>query len=274
MKKLKNKHYRFKLIFILPIIVFALILLVFFYYKNTFLEKIVKDAGVNSIKILSYPVKYVGRVINVNKIYNENEKLKSIKSDDSLRIENDNLKSELSEIKDRLELNTLLSEYNSVASTVVTRNLSSWNRTAIIDKGKKDGLRDGYAVINKYGLVGYLKNTSYTSSSIKLLTSPNEYKISIKIEVDGYYVYGLITGYDEENNELIIEGISENTVIPANSFVLTSGLGNEFPSGILIGNVVSEKKDNFDLSRTIRVKPAVDFNDITYVLVLTKGDIK
>ena len=77
-----------------------------------------------------------------------------------------------------------------------------------------------------------------------------------------------------ENNELIIEGISENTVIPANSFVLTSGLGNEFPSGILIGNVVSEKKDNFDLSRTIRVKPAVDFNDITYVLVLTKGDIK
>ena len=45
MKKLKNKHYRFKLIFILPIIVFALILLVFFYHKNTFLEKIVKDVS-------------------------------------------------------------------------------------------------------------------------------------------------------------------------------------------------------------------------------------
>lgn len=271
MKKLKNKHYKFKLIFILPIIVFILI---FLSYKNTFFQKIIKDIEVNSIKILSYPIKYVDRIINVNKIYKENEKLKLIKSDESLKIENDNLKGELSEIKERLELNTLLSEYNSISSTVITRNLSSWNRTAIIDKGKKDGLKDGYAVINKYGLVGYLKNTSYTSSSIKLLTSPSEYKISVKIEIGGYYVYGLITGYDEINNELIIEGISENTVIPINSFVLTSGLGNEFPSGILIGSVVSEKRDNFDLSRTIRVKPAADFNDITYVLVLTKGETK
>ena len=80
-----------------------------------------------------------------------------------------------------IELNTLLSEYNSVSATVISRNLDSWNRTATIDKGKKDGLKDGSAVINKYGLVGYLKNTSYTSSDVKLLTSLNEYKISVKI---------------------------------------------------------------------------------------------
>lgn len=267
----KNKKFKFKLKFVLIPIIIIFIVLISLKSKNTFIENAIKDIGVYSVKIVNYPILFFNKIINVNKIYKENKELKEVKTNESLKIENDNLKSELNELKNMIELNTLLSEYNSTAATVIYRNLDSWNRTATIDKGKKDGIKDGSAVINKYGLVGYTKNTSYASSDIKLLTSPNEYKISVKIEIDGYYVYGLITGYDETNNELIIEGISENTAIPISSFVLTSGLGNEFPSGILIGNVVSEKKDNFDLARTIRVKPAVDFNDITYVSILSKG---
>ena len=56
--------------------------------------------------------------------------------------------------------------------------------------------------------------------------------------------------------------------------VTTTGLGNQFPSGILIGRVESISKDNFDLARTILVRSSVDFDDISYVTVLKKGENK
>ena len=264
MKKRKNK---------ICIIILTLISILYaLFLKNNPLEKTIKNIGVQTVKILKVPINYINNVINIEKILNENKKLKKVKSNDFITEENKELKDELKQLKENLNLNTLLSEYNPIASTIVIRNLESWYSTAVIDKGFNHNIKDGYAVINQYGLVGYTKNTTYSTSDIKLLTSASEYKISVKIEVNDYYIYGLITGYDEKSGELIVEGISENTIIPTNSFVTTSGFGNEFPSGILIGQVVSISKDNFDLARTLKVKPAVDFNNLTYVTVLTKGD--
>lgn len=268
----KNKKIDLKILILL--IILFIILFVFYFKKNSYIRSISKDTVLYTEKIINIPVSYIKKIINVNKIYNENKKLKSELSNDLLKVENNNLKSELNELKENLSLNSLLSEYNYVSSTVIARDLNTWNSKAIIDSGKKNKLKDGLAVINKYGLIGYLKNCSYSFCDIKLLTSLSDYKISVKVEIDDYYVYGLITGYNEKANELIIEGISENTLIPNNSYVLTSGLGNLFPSGILIGNVIREEKDNFDLNRTIIVKPAVDFNDINYVYVLNKEGIK
>lgn len=257
---------------IIIIVLVLLTILYFSFFKNNSIEKTFKNIGVQTIKIIKVPINYINNLINIGKILDENKKLKEIKSNDFITEENKELKDELKQLKENLNLNTLLSEYNPITATIVTRNLESWNRTATIDKGNVHNIKDGYAVINQYGLVGYTKNTTYSTSDVKLLTSISEYKISVKIEVNDYYVYGLITGYDEKNGELIIEGISENTLIPLNSFVTTSGFGNNFPSGVLIGQVVSISKDNFDLVRTIKVKPAVDFSNLTYVTVLTKGE--
>ena len=53
-----------------------------------------------------------------------------------------------------------------------------------------------------------------------------------------------------------------------------TGLGDIFPSGILIGNVDSITKDNFDLSKTVLVSSSVNFDNINYVTVLIKGEEK
>ena len=52
----------------------------------------------------------------------------------------------------------------------------------------------------------------------------------------------------------------------------TTGLADEFPSGILLGKVESISTDNFDLARTVHVKSDIDFNGISYVTILKRGD--
>ena len=60
--------------------------------------------------------------------------------------------------------------------------------------------------------------------------------------------------------------------IPKGSIVTTTGMGDIFPSGIMIGKVKSIKTDNFDLAKTVIVEGTVDYDDLNYVTVLKRKD--
>ena len=92
-------------------------------------------------------------------------------------------------------------------------------------------------------------------------------------KLEDKYVYGLLVGYNKDNQTYKIEGISENDDIEINSYVTTTGLGNNFPSGILIGKVSGVTTDSFDLTKIVEVKSDVDFNDLVYVRVLKRNDL-
>ena len=61
--------------------------------------------------------------------------------------------------------------------------------------------------------------------------------------------------------------------IKEESLVTTTGIGDIFPSGIVVGKVVGISTDNFDLSSVLEVKSNVDFDAINYVAVLKRKDI-
>lgn len=177
----------------------------------------------------------------------------------------------INELEAMLELNSTLVESTYLNATVIGRNLGFWYDKITIDKGSKNGVKENMAVVTSDGLIGKVISVSYLTSDIKLLTSEDiNQKISIKIKVEDNYVYGLLTGYDKETKEFIVEGISGNTEIPNDAEVTTTGLGDIFPSGILVGGVSKITKDHFDLARTIRVKSKVDFDGVSYVTLLKR----
>ena len=62
-------------------------------------------------------------------------------------------------------------------------------------------MREGDAVILPSGLIGKITNVSNFSSTVKLLTSDEiKNKISVKINSDDKYLYGLLIGYDKDLN--------------------------------------------------------------------------
>jgi len=257
--------------------------LFYIFHENrslTIIEKGVKDIGLFLEGVIYTPVRWVSETIEVTKerqeINKEYDQLKRKSLEyDLLEAKYNELDKEFKEITDLMELNSTMSEGTYVNATTINRNIDYWYQTITIDKGSKSDIKKGNAVINSKGLIGYVDTTSNYYSTAKLLTSENlNHKISVKIEVGELFVYGLLTYYDKDKNIFMIEGISENTGIPKGSVVTTTGLGNTFPSGLVVGYVESTLMDNFELAKTVNIKPAANFEDISYVTVITKGDVE
>jgi len=245
--------------------------------KLTVFEKAIKDSVITVENILGYPIEIFNKMIHENKIkneiYSDYEKIKDkLELIDEITMKNTELEKQLQDLKKVLNINTTLSEYTTINATVINRNLSYWDNTILIDKGEDSGILIGMPVIVSEGLIGkVIKTTSFTST-IRLLTANNSYdRISVKIKNGEEYVYGILNGYNEENDTYTIEGISENLEIEIGSVVTTTGMGDIFPSGIVIGKITGVNTDVFDLSNILEMKSDVNFNGINYVVVLKRG---
>ena len=278
-KKKKQFDNRYLLILIILVISIALVILAIALKNDRKLnpvEKVIKDTGTFTIRIVKFPFDFVKNKLDENhkknEIYKKYKKLKE-KSDniDSIISANDNLKDEVKKLKESLKLNTALSDSVLVNATVIYRNIGYWYDEITIDKGSKDGIEKDMAVVTSKGLIGRTSKVSRHSSSVKLLSNDNmNNKISVKIKVKDDYIYGLISKYDSKRNVYTVEGISENVEIPDGADVVTTGMGAIFPSGLLVGNVEKITTDNYDLSKVIEVKSSVNYDDIDYVTVVKR----
>lgn len=242
-----------------------------------FFEKAVKDTVTYTSKVLYMPIGFIKEKIEINKekneIYKKYEKLKEkAEKSDYYKAQVLELQTEIKNLKESLVLNNVLSEYEPINANIVNRNVGYWYNTIVIDKGSKNNVKKGMAVVVNSGLVGKVIKTSNFTSTVKLLTADElNGNISVKIKLDSKDVYGLLTGYNKETNTYKIEGISESDEIKEGAIVTTTGLSDIFPSGILVGNVKSVTADNYDLTKIVEVTPSVDFNDISVVTVLNRG---
>ena len=127
-------------------------------------------------------------------------------------------------------------------------------------------------VIVSEGLIGKVTKVTNFNSTVKLITSDDvNNKTSVKIKVGEKFVYGLLSGYDQQKKTFIVEGISDNIEIPEGSLVTTTGMGDSFPSGIVVGKVKQVTTDNFDLAKTVEVTSSVDYDDLSFVTILKRA---
>lgn len=277
MKKKKTKY-----VVILIIVIFLSLLGITSHTINkekdlNFFEKTLTDTTTFIEKIFYAPIGYIKEKIKINKetkkMYKEYDKLKKkVEKTDLYYNQIKELQKEVTDLKSTLELNSTLSEYTYVNATVVNRNIGYWYNLLKIDKGSKNGIKKGDAVITPEGLIGKITNVSNFSSSVKLMTTDEiSNKISVKIEIDDdKYLYGLLIGYDKDKKVYKIEGITDSNSVEINAAVTTTGLTDYFPSGILIGKVSKVVKDEYDLNSIVEVTPSVDFENISIVTVLNR----
>lgn len=273
-KKIEKKYIILIIILFITVFIDLAIKIVNPNRKLTLPEKVIKDSVLFVNKIVYVPISYISskidKIIEKNNIYEKyKELLKDKELIESIKIKNEELENELEKLKQILEINKTLSENSYLNASVINRNLDYFSNTLTIDKGSENGIEEGLAVTFNGSLIGKIIKVSNFTSTVKLLTTDDiNNKISVKINNNDKYIYGLITGYKKGN--LLVSGIDTNDEIVIGSNVVTTGLGGMFPSGILVGKVKGITKDNFDLATTILVKSEIDFNDINFVTVLKR----
>jgi len=243
-------------------------------------EQILKDSVLFVENIVLSPFRYITKeineFINLKDVYKENEILKkNLDRYDLIYTQNQELKKQIEELKEITNIDYFLTDYEYLNAAVINRNLGYWYDTITINKGEKDGIRKNMAVITSKGLVGKITKTTSFNSEVKLITSSNSNnRISVIIDNNGEKSYGILSGYDEKENLLTIEGISDNKEITKDAIAYTSGLNDLFPSGIRIGTVKQIEKDNYGLSRIVYIEPASKLGELNLVTVLKRKDDK
>lgn len=277
----KRKSIQKKYVLMMVIILIIIILVIFSFTlkrerKLNKVEAFFKDGLIYTEKIITYPFNYIKNVVE------DYRELKNVKKDndileistsriESIESENIELRRQLEALKEELNITYTLSDYEYLNATVISRNVGYWYNKITIDKGTYNGVKKDMVVINSNGLIGkVIRTTTFTADVRLLTTSDTNNKISVHISNGDNNLYGLINGYDYENNILELEGISNTRDVNIGDYVYTSGLGGIFPSGILIGSVTEITTDSYDLAKIIKVKPASDFNNLNYVSILKR----
>ena len=276
-KNRKNLKTKYIIIAVLSIILIIIsIMFVTDDRKLTVIEKSIRDGFLFVGDIALTPANFIRDKINEysekQDLYQKYIELKNkIDSYNSLLAEKEELEKDVEEMKQILDINNLLSEKKVMNGIVIGRSIDYWHDTITIDKGIHDGIEVGMPVVVNTGVVGKVASVSNFNSIVKLLTSDTISKISVKISDGENYVYGLLSSYDKSKNLYIIEGISHTINVESGALVTTTGLGDIFPSGLLIGNVTGIKADSYDLTRIIEVKPSVNFENFNIVMILKRN---
>lgn len=145
----------------------------------------------------------------------------------------------------------------SVSGVVMADSGSPFRQSVLLNVGGRDGVLDGWAVMDGLGLVGRIAGVGETTARVILLTDINS-KVPVTIQPSGQRA--LLTG---DNSALPPLDFLENAdnVRPGDR-VISSGDGGVFPAGILVGQVVQ------DTDRRLRVRLAADYERLEFLRVL------
>jgi rod shape-determining protein MreC len=162
-------------------------------------------------------------------------------------------------------LNLAQSFEGSITAQVIGRDPALWFKTITIDKGLRDGVKKNMAVVTVEGVVGQVIDVGSKFAKVLLANDPNS---AIDALIQRNRAIGIIKG---DGQGYRLDYVLKGNEVIKDDFVVTSGMGEIFPKGLVIGQVVDIGKDKRGMFNTITVKPAVEFHELEYVTVLMKA---
>lgn len=239
-------------------------------------EKFVMD-GTSAISGMLYSpafqlVTFFHRLGDLQTLYQENAALQRIASEDvSLRIQLGEVQIQNKELRKMLDFKSSTPQFSLIAAQVSGRSPLSWNSILTISAGSASGVKRDLPVLSQSGaLLGRIVAVSQFSSEVSLLTSTESTDgVSAAILTGKGRPFGIISGSPTVPGMTTMSFISQLTqgAKPGDE-VVTSGLSNMYPRGILIGRIKSFESVESGLTRTALVTPAADFANVDDVFVL------
>tara|TARA_B100000029_G_scaffold260582_1_gene257007 strand:- start:1662 stop:2513 length:852 start_codon:yes stop_codon:yes gene_type:complete len=257
--KKENKQ-RFSLIFLICLSLIFLGLTKIDFKPINYLKISIREIVYRSTFFVSVPENYLKKTYQAIQnhfiIYNdyfeiksENEKLKAQKNVDQFVVnENERLKKIIDDyVADTEEI---------VAKIIIDKN-SPFLRSLIVNKGSKNNIKLGMAVLDGSYLIGKVVEVNYLTSRILLLSDLNS-KIPVIIEPGAFQ--SILSGTGK--NHGIIQYLKENYLIEENSNIYTSGAGGLFKAGIPVGKIKID-----ELSKEKKVEFFSDFSQLRFVKI-------
>jgi len=209
----------------------------------------------------------LGQIVNLNEIVAENNKLQEeiakLSIDyvrlASLEAENEYFRSELNYLNQN--------NFKYQISNIIGR-MPLNEQVVIIDKGNSSGLIPGLAVTVSQGvIVGKVLKVEETRSFVELLTNTQS---SLAVGFGSQSgTNGLVVGKAGLN--LIMDYIPQNQEITDHEVVITSGLEELIPQGLLVGEVSEITSQVGQIFKQAKVIPPFNYKNLQILTVILKN---
>lgn len=154
-----------------------------------------------------------------------------------------------------------------ISARIISKSNADWFNVFTINAGENQGINIDSVVLSERGLVGRIIEVGDNWARVMSISDSNS-SVSFKVLRDNN-VEGIVQGSASENLEGYL--FDPRMEIEEGDKLVTSGQGI-FPEGILIGEVIEIGKSREQLLDSVKVQPAVDFQKINRVLILSLED--
>ena len=227
-----------------------------------YLKISLREVAYRSTFIVSVPENFVKKSYiatkNHFKVYEENKMLKEQLSFElSKNYNSEYILEENKRLKSTIDETTFLT--SEIIGKVLIDKKSPFLRSVIINRGSKDGVELGMAVMDKSFLIGKVVEVSFTTSRVLLLSDLNS---KVPVDIMPNNIQSILSGTG--NNNGVIQYIRQQELIEKDAVVFTSGAGGLFRSGIPIGKI---DKDTTSLKAVVNFFS--DFSQLRYVKIIS-----
>jgi rod shape-determining protein MreC len=146
---------------------------------------------------------------------------------------------------------------------VIARDPGPLAMTLTIDRGERDHLHRGMAVVAPMGVVGQIAEASHAAARVVLLTDHNS---GIDAIVQRSRARGIVQGGTD--GACYMNYLNRDADVVVGDRVVTSGLDGIFPKGFVIGEVVEIARRHRGLLQQAVVRPSAALDRLEEVLVV------
>ena len=209
---------------------------------------------------------------------------------DELQAENDRLKAEIAELeaaaregeadskenerlRELLELRPKNRSFDLESATVTARSSTNWSSTLTLSKGSDQGVAAGDCVVDSaWNLVGIIDTVGTNWSTMLTVVDAN-------LEMGAFLSRTESIAILEGDFSLMAEGklkltyLPENTELITGDLVLTSSMGGNYPSDLVVGSIESIHTDASGISRYAVIQPSADLSSLVQVFIIKEFNI-
>lgn len=170
---------------------------------------------------------------------------------------------------ENVRLRQLLNASQMLQDTVLIAELigvspNPLSHKVVINRGTRDGAFKGQPVLDAFGLMGQVTEVGESSSTV-LLISDSTHAIPVQVNRNGVRAIAEGTG---DLNSLSLRHVSANTDIRAGDLLVSSGLGERFPVGYPVAEVLQVVRDPGKAFLTVIAKPMARLDRSRHLLLV------
>lgn len=212
-------------------------------------------------------------LVQIRSLLDENARLKAelaALTEENTLLQQD--KYELNSLRELFDLNEQYGEYNKVGARIISRDAGNWYSSFLIDKGSDDGLAVDMNVIAGGGLVGRITSIGPNWARVTSIISDNSYVSGMTLSTEDNMMVSGDLKLMADNRISFSQLVDSRNLVVEGDKVVTSNISDKFLPNILIGYISTIEKDANNLTKSGLITPAVDFEHLGEVLVIT--DVK